>query len=185
MTGVEEAALAFEILSAGISQMAQGDIQYTGPTSDVGVTASGLSDALRARMHTHTSNQDIFSYQASDVFGVELVSVKLRCYAQWNGPEVQATFQFPSDGMRSRLNNDTKVTVGNPLSLERLPAPDSWQQAGVSQYPVIRIPVSIFVDHPWPADNHKVSFMLVLSGMYGFGATASSSIYEDYQVTND
>ena len=176
---VEGAALAFEIMTTGISEMSKGDIHYTGPTGDVGVRAPDLPDPVRNALRTHTGDQDVFSYQRDSNAGIELVNVKLRCYVQWNGPEVQATFMFPADGMRSRLMNDAHVTVGNPLSLETLPAPDSWRDIGVPLYPVVRVPVSVFIDHPWPADNYKVSFLLVLSGMYGFGA-AGLDVYEDY-----
>jgi hypothetical protein len=184
VTGVEEAALAFTILQAGIGAVAQGDIAYTGPTSDVGVIASQLPDNIRNALQAQTHSQEIASYH-SDALAGEAVSVKLVCYVQYNGPEVQATFTFPSDGMRSRWGADTKVTVGNPLSLDRLPAPDSWRQIGIAQYPVVRVPVSIFVDEPWPTDNYKLTFMLVLSGMYGFGASPGASIYEDWSETND
>jgi hypothetical protein len=127
MSGVEAAALTFEVLSTSISAMTQGDIHYTGPSSDIGVTAPGLKDEVR-----------------------------------------------------SRLNNDAHVTVGNPLKLETQPAPDSWKRIGVPQYPVVQVPVSIFIDHPWPSSNYKVSFMLVLSGMYGFGADGHQ-VYDDYE----
>jgi len=178
---VEGAALAFEILSTGISELSQGDIHYTGPSSDVGVLAPGLRDEVRAGLRAKTKSADIFTYSRDSNAGIELVNVKLRCIAQWNGPEVQATFMFPADGMRSRLNNDAHVTVGNPLSLDKLPSPEAWKAIGVGQYPVVRIPVSIFIDHPWPADNYKVSFLLVLSGMYGFGAE-NLDMYENYSA---
>src|SRR4051812_17571614 len=184
MTGVEEAALAFEILSAGVSLVNHGDIAYTGPTGEVGVTVSNLPDNLRNNIQTHTTHQEIFEYHSSALAG-EAVSVKLMCYAQYNGPEVQATFTFPSDGMRARWGADVKITINNPLSLDRLPAPDSWKAIGVHVYPVVRVPVNIFVDEPWPTDNNKVSFMLLLSGMYGIGSQAGASIYEDYSETND
>jgi hypothetical protein len=94
------------------------------------------------------------------------------------------TVQFPADGMRSRLNNDTYVTIGNPLSIETGPAPGSWAPTGITQFPIVRVPFSIFVDHPWPADNYKVSFMLVLSGIQGFGAPGLG-VYENYQEVWD
>lgn len=183
MTGVEEAALAFEILSSGVSLVNQGDIKYTGPSAEVGVTVTNLPDNVRNALQTHTSHQEIFEYHSSAPAG-EAVSVKVVCYAQYNGPEVQATFMFPSDGMRSRWGSDVSVTIGNPLSLDRHPAPDSWHRIGVPTFPVVRVPVSVFVDEPWPTDNTKVSFMLLLSGMYGIGAGGGSP-YEDWQQTND
>jgi hypothetical protein len=178
---VEGAALAFEILSTGISEMSKGDLHYTGPTGDVGVRAPGLPDRVRNGLRTRTEDKDVFSYRRDSNAGIELVNVKLRCYAQWNGPEVAASIIFPADGMRSRLMNDTHVTVSNPLSLETLTAPASWRDIGVPLYPVVRVPISIYVDHPWPADNYKVSFLLVLSGMYGFGADGLN-VYEDYEA---
>jgi hypothetical protein len=178
---LEGAALAFDILSTGISEMTQGDIHYTGPSSDVGVLAPGLKDEVRVGLQAKTKQEDIFTYQRDANAGFELVNVKLRCYVQWNGPEVKATFMFPADGMRCRLNNDAYVTIGNPLGLETKPASDAWKRIGVPNYPVVQLPVSIFIDHPWPASNYKVSFMLVLSGMYGFGAD-DHEIYDDYNA---
>jgi hypothetical protein len=177
---VEGAALAFEILSTGISALSQGDIEYTGPTSEIGVLAPGLPDNIRQGLRTHTKHHEVFSYSRDSNGGVELVNVKLECILQWNGPEVQATFSFPADGMRSRLLNDTKVSIRNPVSLERLDAPDAWKAIGVAQYPIVRIPISIFVDHPFPADNYKVSFDLLVSGMYGFG-TDTMSMFQEYR----
>lgn len=178
---VPAAALAFSVLSAGISEMQQGDISYTGPTSTVGVTCSNLPP--KVRLHTTTAQQEVFSYIRNSHVG-EAVSVKIRCYVAYDGPQVQMSVQFPSDGMRSRFNTATRVTVGNPLSIETADMPPDWQAVGIMHYPIVRVPFSIFVDEPWPNDNYKVSFMLVLSGASGFGAPGGY-IYEDYQVTKD
>jgi len=178
---IPAAALAFNILSAGVSEMKQGDIHYTGPTSTIGVTVSNLPSGVTLK--TKHSEAEIFSYQSEALAG-EAVNVKLRAYAAYDGPQVQVTFQFPSDGMRARFDSDVYVTVGNPLSIDRLETSAGWQQIGIGQYPIVRVPISVFVDEPWPTDNYKATFMLVLSGMYGFGAPGLS-VYEDYQVTTD
>jgi hypothetical protein len=178
---IPAAALAFQILSAGIAEMKQGDIAYTGPTSTIGVVADNIPANVRLKA-TNSQNQ-VFSYR-SEVLAGEAVNVKIRCYAVYDGPQVQMTLQFPSDGMRARFDRDVNVTVGNPLSIETGEMPEAWQRIGIPHYPIIRIPFSIFVDEPWPNDNYKASFMLVMSGLTGFGAPGLG-IYEDYQVTED
>jgi len=52
-------------------------------------------------------------------------------------------------------------------------------------FPVLYLPVSIFVDEVWPGDNFKASFMLVRSGMHGFGASASGSVQVSYAEHSD
>ncbi|MEO5724992.1 MAG: hypothetical protein ABIQ39_13385 [Ilumatobacteraceae bacterium] len=178
---VPAAALAFSILSAGIAEMKQGDIAYTGPTSTIGVIATNIPSTVRLKaINTQT---EVFAYSSQALAG-EAVNVKIRCYAVYDGPQVQMTVQFPSDGMRARFDSDVHVTVGNPLSIETADAPEAWQRLGIAHYPIVRIPFSVFVDEPWPADNYKATWMLVMSGMAGFGAPGLS-MYEDYQVTND
>jgi hypothetical protein len=172
---IATAALAFSILGAGISEMRSGDVYYTGPTSAIGVSAQNIPPSVRLRQKTKRSA--VFKYQKSNpISGIEQVNVQLDCIIQWDGPQVQATFQMPQH--RSRLTYDTHIRIENPLSLERLPAPDSWVRLGVTEYPVVRIPISVFVDHPWPRSNLNDSFMLVISGMYGFGADGLGA-YED------
>ena len=133
---------------------------------------------------TLLAKKDIFKYRITTPVGIEVVNVKLRCYVQYDGPQVQVTFQIPANGNRSRLGRDTYITIGNPLSLQRLSAPKTWP-AGLDKYPVVRIPVSIFVDQLWPNANLKVSFMLVVSGLMGFGAKPKAPYIVDYKKVWD
>jgi len=125
----------------------------------------------------------IGDYEDIDI--VENANVKLECIAQYNGPEIWATFNLAIDGMRSRLGTETSIDIRPQLDLQTMEAPDNWKKLGVNEFPVIYLPVSIFVDEPWPNDNFKASFTLVLSGMYGFGASASGSFQHDYKEMSD
>ena len=178
---IPAAALAFSILSAGIAEMKHGDIKYTGPTGTVGVVATNIPTSVR--LHEINAQRELFSYRSEAPAG-EAVNVKIECYVTYDGPQVQMTLQFPADGMRARFDSDVSVTVGNPLSIETGDMPDSWAAAGITHYPIVRVPFSVFVDEPWPNDNYKVSFMLVLSGLTGFGAPGRQ-VFEDYQAVND
>jgi hypothetical protein len=77
---------------------------------------------------------------------------------------------------------DTYIEIGNPLSLETRVTSADWQRAGVYEYPVVYVPISVFVDQPWPIDNLNVTFNLILSGMYGFGATLGGPPVERWQI---
>ncbi|MAD80376.1 MAG: hypothetical protein CMJ50_05970 [Planctomycetaceae bacterium] len=169
---IAAAALAFEVVKSGVSTMSKGDIKYTGPSATIGVRAKNLAPKVRASLpKVPPLTKRIFEYQwIGELTRIEKVNVKLDCTVQYNGPEVEAIFQIPADGMRARMNNDVSITVGNPLALATKAMPAGWKKAGFLEYPVVRIPVSAFVDRVWPRDNKKVSFMLVISGLYGFGA---------------
>ncbi len=182
---IAAAEMGYEILSSSISALREGDIKYNGPSSTIGVRASSMSDDLRRRLRTTTAQKRIFSYRwVGEVTQIEKVNVKLDCWVQYNGPEVEATFHIPADGNRSRLANDVNINIGNPLSLETKDMNESFKALGIHLYPVVRVPVSIFVDRPWPRDNYKESFMLVVSGLWGFGADGLS-MYEDFQSWED
>jgi hypothetical protein len=116
---------------------------------------------------------------------VENANVKLQCIVQYNGPEVRARFDLSVDGMRSRLGTETSIEVKSQLDLETMEAPDNWKKIGLKQFPVIYLPVSIFVDEVWPNDNFKASFNLVLSGMYGFGISSGGSFQQEYREVED
>lgn len=174
---VEAAALGFEILSSGIAAMSAGDVDFVGPSSPIGVVATGIPPTLH--LHAKTSSLSIFSYTESSVAGVEQINVDLQCHVQYDGPQVQATFQMPHH--RSRLMNDTHVRIENPLSLQTLPLGEDWVALGIHSYPVVQIPVTITVDRMWPYSNYNVSFMLVISGLKGFGADGMST-YESYNA---
>ena len=103
---------------------------------------------------------------------------------QYNGAEVQATFGFTAGGTRSRLMRDSQVNIRNPVSLQTVVASPRWQRAGISAYPVVRIPIEIRVDHPWPQSNDNWTFTLVLSGMYGFGIEGRNHIENFEHVQN-
>lgn len=166
----------FEILKSIITPMTQGDIQVMWPTSPIGVKWPGKPPGLRLRALT-TSRLIINWVERNPITRIEQVNVKLRCHVQYNGPETEATFSFDAEGHRSRLGRDTTISIGNPLSLETQPAPADWQRVGVREYPVVRIPMEFRVDRPWPHDNYNETFTLVLSGMYGFGASARDRQY--------
>jgi len=175
------AALAFSVLSAGISEMRSGDVHFTGPSSPIGVTATNIPTNVRLKQKTLRGS--VFSYTKSNpISGIEQVNVQLDCILQYDGPQVQATFQMPHS--RSRLTYDTYIRIENPLSLERLPMPDDWVRIGITEYPVVRIPITIFVDHPWPRSNLNDSFMLVISGFKGMGADGLSSIEDRNRYWN-
>ncbi|MFN0109459.1 MAG: hypothetical protein ACKVZH_11450 [Blastocatellia bacterium] len=170
---VAAVALGFEVLKSTISTMTQGDIEVTWPISQIGVTWPGKPNIAYKALNR--SELIIVYHKANPISGIEQVNVKLRCHVVYNGPEVQATFSFDAGGKRSRLMRETNIVINNPLSLETRPAPEQWRRVGVREYPIIRIPVEFMVDHPWPQDNLNMTFMLVLSGMYGFGAGPGSS----------
>jgi len=115
----------------------------------------------------------------------ENANVKLQCTVQYNGPEVWATFDLAIDGMRSRLGTETTIDIKPQLDLETVDAPDNWKKIGLTEFPVIYLPVTVFVDEVWPNDNFKASFTLVLSGMYGFGVTSGGSFQHDYREVSD
>lgn len=103
----------------------------------------------------------------------EAVNLKIDCTVKWNGPLVQATFVSPPDGERARLGAEARVEIKRPTTeIHWAPTTPEWAALGISTYPVVEIPVSVNIDEPWPNDNLKVSFDLVLSGMYGFGDSA-------------
>jgi hypothetical protein len=172
-------ALGFDILKSSIAVMTQGDLNVTWPVSQIGVT---WPNKPALNYNTKTTSQLIINYEKKNpISGIEQVNVKLRCHVQYNGPEVQATFSFDPEGKRSRLLRDTYIVINNPLSLETQPTSAEWQRLGIPAYPVVRIPVEFRVDHPWPQDNYNLTFMLVLSGMYGFGATPGGALIENKQ----
>jgi hypothetical protein len=164
---LQEAAAGFEILRSTLSPLAQGDLQVTWPNTPVGVTWPAKPAGLR--LTALTRDALIFSYRWTGL-GIEKVNVRLRCHVQFDGAQVQATFSFDAEGRRSRLMNDTSVIINNPLSLETRQAPEAWRAAGVQEYPVVRIPFEVRVDHPWPRSNFNYTANLILSGMYGWGA---------------
>jgi hypothetical protein len=179
--------IGFKLVEAGVGEMAKGDVTFRKPDKAVGVTAENMPEELRLKLNPtpHTSRKVIWTYRSQNNAGMVTASIKLICEVQYNGPEVLAVFDLPADGMRSRLGTDTTIEVQNPLSLQRLAAPPNWKAAGFSLLPVVQVPVSIFVDEPWPNDNTKATFHLVLSGLYGFGTSEGGSYYENYQQITD
>ncbi len=177
---LQEAAAGFEILRSVITPMTQGEIQVTWPNSPIGVTWP----AKPAELHLNATTQSalIVNEVWSSPVGIEQVNAKLRCHVQYDGPQVQATFSFDAEGRRSRLNNDTYITVNNPLSLETRRASPEWQRVGIREYPVVRIPIEVRIDRIWPQSNYNLTFNLVLSGMYGFGAAVGENGIQDKRV---
>lgn len=181
--GIAVAEIGFSILSAGVGQAMEGDISVNRPGDDIGVIVeSGRPDWLRRG--TRRKSLELLRYRSSTPVGIEAVRFALNCEVQYNGLECQATFHVPADGNRSRLGTDTTVNIQNPLSLQELEAPQSWKDRGIMSYPVVFVPISLFVDEPWPNDNFKMSGNLVLSGMYGFGASGYG-VWDNYQQWTD
>jgi hypothetical protein len=179
--------IGFKLVEASVSELAKGDVIVHGPDNAIGVTAESMPEELRAKLNPtpSTARKVIFSYRSATVVGIETANIKLICELQYNGPEVLAVFDLPADGMRSRLGTDTTIRIGGPMTLERLPAPEAWKAAGFPRIPVVHVPISVFVNEPWPNDNLKVTFNLVLSGLYGFGKTAEGDYRENYQRVKD
>lgn len=106
--------------------------------------------------------------------GGEAVNIKIDVTVKWNGPLVQAIFHTPADGQRARLGAEASVEVRKPTSeVEAVEATPEFAAIGLLSFPVIEIPISVAIDEPFPNDNLKCTFDLVLSGMYGFGRSAS------------
>ena len=138
-----------------------------------------------AETHLKASRNDmiVFSWRkANPITDIEQVNIKLRCWVQYDGAQVQATFTFDADGRRSRLMRDSYIEIANPLSLETRVTSPEWQRVGVHEYPVVYVPISVYVDQPWPISNLSVNFNLILSGMYGFGAQAGGEVSERVQI---
>ena len=158
----------FEILRSIISPFTVGDVSVMWPNSPIGVTLTNKPPNLR--LQALRSENLIINWRESNPFtDFEQVNIKLRCFVQYNGPEVQATFGFDADGRRSRTGRDTSITVNNPLSLETRPTSAEWKRVAIHEYPVIYIPIEFRVDRPWPMSNFNQTFKLVLCGMVGFG----------------
>lgn len=174
--------VTFSILSAGVAEVRKGDIKFNAPNGPVGVIAQNIPPNVG--LTQIESAKRIFSYRSSAPAG-EAVNVKLDCRILYDGPQVQANFELPADGMRSRFNSDVTIDIREPLSIQRLDAPEVWRNVGMMQFPVVKIPVSIFVDEPWPTDNTKITFNLVLSGVYGFGSSADGPYKADFVEHND
>jgi hypothetical protein len=121
----------------------------------------------------------------SDRWTPETGNIKLRCICQWNGPEVTATFDLAPDGMRARHGTEASIDIKPQLNLSTAETGDAWKKIGINRYPVVYLPVSIFIDEPWPSKNYKASFNLVLSGMYGFGITGSGDFQESFESSSD
>jgi hypothetical protein len=167
------AQLGFEIVRTGLSVFWQGDIKYTGPTSQIGVQLPSKPDLDYQWLR---KSKTVINYQLSTAAGIEAVNVQFRCDISHNGPEVLASFGFAAGGMRARLGRDAALTVREPLPLQTVPTTSEWQALGIRRYPVIEIPIEFRVDDLWPNDNHEETFSLVLSGMLGFGAPGIASI---------
>lgn len=173
---ISAGAAVFNILTSTITNTTKGDLVVSWPSSSVGVTATGLPSSLTRRLRSNNTKRTIFRYRKTNpISGIEQVNIKLTCEVQYNGPSVQATFGFAAGGTRSRLMRDTKISIRNPLSLERLPTSSSWKNSGLHVYPVVKIPIEVTVDHPWPQSNDHWTFDLIISGMYGFGRRRGGS----------
>jgi hypothetical protein len=64
---IPAAALAFQILSAGIAEMKQGDIAYTGPTCTIGVVAINIP--ANVKLKAINSQSQVFSYRQRGLAG--------------------------------------------------------------------------------------------------------------------
>jgi hypothetical protein len=149
----------------------------------------GMSDAwgigrIRA-VDTDGAGPKPATADISDRWGPETGNIKLRCICQYNGPEVTATFDLAPDGMRARHGCEASIDIKPQLSLSTIEAGADWKKVGIDRFPVVYLPVSIFIDEPWPSQNYKASFTLVLSGISGFGTSSSGPFQEDFQTTSD
>jgi hypothetical protein len=175
--GAAVVQVSFEILKSVISPFTVGDVSVTGPNTPIGVTLASKPANLRLR--ALSSERLIIDWRESNpITGFEQVNIKMRCFVQYNGPEVTASFGFDADGRRSRTGRDTTIYINNPLSLETRPAPDEWKRVGVDEYPVIYIPIEFRVDRPWPMSNYNQTFKLVLCGMVGFGSGVNDRTFK-------
>ncbi len=177
--GLAAAALGLEIIKSTIATVQQGDLQVTWPTTEVGVLAKTPPPGIRA--NTVTKSHVIFKYRKTNpISGIEQVNIGLRCTVQYNGPEVMATFGFTAGGARSRLMRDSQINIRNPVSLQTVKAPMAWKKGGVPEIPLIRVPIEVRVNHPWPQSNDNWTFTLLLGGLYGIGHKGINSI-QDYE----
>jgi hypothetical protein len=167
------AQLGFELVRTGLSVFWQGDIRYTGPTSQIGVQMPNKPDLDYQWIR---KSRTIIQYRTTTAVGIEAVNVQFRCDISYSGPEVLASFGFAAGGQRARLGSEAEVSVREPLPLKTVPTTAEWQAIGIRRYPVIEIPIEFRVDEPWPNDNHEETFSLVLSGMHGFGAPGVAAI---------
>jgi peptidoglycan hydrolase-like protein with peptidoglycan-binding domain len=163
--GIELVKFGFE----GIRTVTEGDIKFTGPTNPVGIRATQVPPGIRFK--ARECEALVINYEEKSPVGLEQVNVKLRCITQYNGINLQARFVFDPAGRRSRLMRDSAITIHEPLDLGQEDAPAEWVRFGIREYGVLRIPVEFRVDRPWPLSNYNENFMLVLSSMYGFGAS--------------
>ncbi len=177
------AALAFNILSSGVSTLRHGDLSVTMPTSEIGVRATNVPPRIRQNTKSIV-NHIIFSFEEGNAV-VQHVKIQLTCTVQYNGPEVTASFGFTPDGARSRLMRDTTINIRNPLGLQTIRTSEAWVRAGIPEYPVVLVPIEIRVDRPYPLSNYNWSFNLVLSGMYGLGRAANSGFRENFIRRNN
>lgn len=165
--GIQLVKFGFDV----IRTVVHGDIRFDAPQSTVGIRAVNQPPSLplQAR-HCDTL---IIDFEDVSPIGIEQVNVKLRCKLQYDGINLAARFVFDPAGRRSRLMRDTLIRIHDALPLERRNAPPEWQRCGITEYGVLRVPVELRVDRPWPLSNYNENFTLVLSSMFGFGATAS------------
>jgi peptidoglycan hydrolase-like protein with peptidoglycan-binding domain len=149
----------------------EGDLSFTGPSAPIGIRTDNVPPEFNLRQQTKSLLLTNFIEESK--LGVEQVNIKLRCKVIYDGLNLEARFSFDPGGDRSRLLRNTVIRVDPAFDLETEGAPRGWVSCGVPDYRVLRIPVVFKIDRPWPLDNYNENFELVLSTMYGFGATAS------------
>ncbi len=173
---ISGAGLALNFVKFGfdtIAKITAGDLTFRGPRQAVGIRTTNIPSHFNPKVKQKSLL--IINFVEDGPLDLSRVNVKLRCKVQYDGMNLDVRFSFDPQGRRSRLGRDTVVKIGDPMSLERGQAPVVWQRCGVPDYRILRIPISYTVDRPWPLDNYNENFELVLSSMYGFGATASGS----------
>lgn len=163
-----------------IGKIAAGDVNYQGPQGAIGIKASNVPPHFLLK--PRRDSKRIINFTEESIIGVEQVKVKLRCNLQYDGLRLNASFGFDAGGRRSRLGRDTRIAFRPALGLDMQAAPVAWRRCGVAQYPVLRIPIEFSVNRPWPLSNYHETFQLVLSTMYGFGATAGRRRHIDRLV---
>ena len=169
--GVAKFALDFVKFGVDIIQkIVAGGIKLIAPRDEIGIRVTNKPSEFL--LQPIRKSLLIFNYQAT-IGGVEAVRVKLECTVVYDGLNLQARFAFQEGGDRSRLGANTVVKIDKPFDLENARAPQDWQRCGVADYRILRIPITIRIDRPWPLSNYNENFELLLSNMYGFGASGN------------
>ena len=154
-----------------IGKITKGNLKYKGPSAPIGIRAQNVPAEFNLRVQKRDTL--IINFMEESKIGVEQLRIKLRCSVMYDGLNLEARFSFDPGGDRSRLLRDTDISINPAFTMEEGDSPRDWVSCGVPKYRILRIPIVFKIDRPWPLDNYNETVDLVLSTMYGFGATAS------------